>query len=272
MFKEIRNKRSFLCVGLDPDPQKLPGSVFETDDPVFEFNKKIADATASFAVAYKPNIAFYEALGATGWWSLEKTIEYIRKKYPEQLLIADAKRGDTGNSSERYARAFFDNLGFDAVTVSPYMGMDSVKPFLSYKDKWAVVLALTSNSGAWDFQVDVEDKSVYPLYEKVLAKTSAWGDIDNMMFVVGATREDMFYRVRRIVPDHFLLVPGVGAQGGSLENIARSGMNSRCGLLVNCSRSIIYSSGGEDFDSAAGKKAGEIQQLMEMLLREKELL
>ncbi len=259
-------------MGLDPDPDKLPESVMKNDDPLFEFNKKIIDATAPFAVAYKPNIAFYESAGATGWWSLEKTVEYIRKKYPGMFLIADAKRGDIGNSSAGYARAFLVNMGFDAVTVAPYMGEDSVKPFLEFKGKWAVVLALTSNPGAEDFQLSGESETGEPLFERVLKKAVKWGTPDNLMFVIGATRDEMLKHVRSIVPGHFLLVPGVGAQGGSLENVARSGMNEQCGLLVNCSRSIIYADDGDEFDIAAGRKALEVSEKMEALLTEKGLV
>ncbi len=259
-------------MGLDPDPGKLPESVLENDDPVFEFNRRIVDATIPFAVAFKPNIAFYESLGATGWWSLEKTIGYIRKKYPGTFLIADAKRGDIGNSSARYAKAFLENMGFDAVTVTPYMGEDSVKPFLEFSGKWAIVLALTSNPGAADFQTCCENDQGVPLFENVLKKASKWGTTDNMMFVVGATRENMIEDVRRIVPEHFLLVPGVGTQGGSLESVSRIAMNRQCGLLVNCSRSIIYADDGLEFDIAAGRKALEICEKMEALLREKGLI
>jgi orotidine-5'-phosphate decarboxylase len=266
LFNNIREKQSFLCIGLDPDLAKFPESVLETDDPVYEFNKKIIDSTNEYAVAYKPNIAFYESLGSSGWWSLEKTVEYIRKKYPEIFLIADAKRGDIGNTSQKYAAAFFDNFGFDAITVAPWMGEDSVRPFLDYAGKWTVLLALTSNPGANDFQLAREAGSDMYFYEKVLIEASTWGTPDNLMFVIGATRPDMFRRVREIIPDHFLLVPGVGTQGGSLAEVSGHGMNDRCGLLVNSSRAIIYADDTESFDLVAGQKALALQGEMAALL------
>jgi orotidine-5'-phosphate decarboxylase len=272
LFERIREKQSFLCVGLDPELSFFPDSILESDDPVYEFNKKIIDATIDFAVAYKPNIAFYEALGSGGWWSLEKTIEYIRIKDPGIFLIADAKRGDIGNSSKKYATAFFDNLGFDAITVTPYMGGDSVKPFLDHAGKWAVLLALTSNSGASDFQMTTDGESGLYLFEKVLKESSSWGTIDNLMFVVGATRADMLQRVRDLVPGHFLLVPGIGAQGGTLESVARHGLNERCGLLVNSSRSIIHADNTDGFDLTARIKSSLIQKEMSSLLKEKKLV
>jgi orotidine-5'-phosphate decarboxylase len=264
LITQIKAKRSFLCVGLDTDLAKIPNHLLKMDDPVFEFNKAIVDATQEFTVAYKPNLAFYEALGLKGWQSLEKTVKYIREKYPEQFLIADAKRGDIGNTSKMYARAFFENLDFDAVTVAPYMGEDSVTPFLSYPDKWVILLALTSNKGAFDFQFMKENNE--RLFEKVLKKSSEWGNPENMMYVVGATKAEELAQIRKIIPDHFLLVPGVGAQGGSLQAVAKYGMNKDCGLLVNSSRGIIYASNREDFAQKAGVAAEAVQQEMEELL------
>jgi orotidine-5'-phosphate decarboxylase len=238
------------------------------EDPVFTFNKEIIDATASYAVAYKPNLAFYESLGTQGWQSLEKTVTYIRENYPDIFLIADAKRGDIGNTSGLYARAFFETLEFDAVTVAPYMGEDSVKPFLAYPGKWVILLALTSNKGAADFQYLEDKNSGDRLFESVLKTSQNWGSAENMMYVVGATKAEKLKEIRSIVPDHFLLVPGVGAQGGSLQEVARNGMNSTCGLLVNSSRNIIYASDGEDFAQKAGEAAKEVQQEMKALLEE----
>jgi orotidine-5'-phosphate decarboxylase len=268
LFQQIKNKRSFLCVGLDTDIQKIPEHLFDTEDPVFTFNKEIIDATASYAVAYKPNLAFYESLGTQGWQSLEKTVTYIRENYPDIFLIADAKRGDIGNTSGLYARAFFETLEFDAVTVAPYMGEDSVKPFLAYPGKWVILLALTSNKGAADFQYLEDKNSGDRLFESVLKTSQNWGSAENMMYVVGATKAERLKEIRSIVPDHFLLVPGVGAQGGSLQEVARNGMNSTCGLLVNSSRNIIYASDGEDFAQKAGEAAKEVQQEMKALLEE----
>ncbi len=272
LFSNIREKQSFLCVGLDPDLAKFPESMLETDDPVYEFNKKIIDSTQEFAVAYKPNIAFYESLGSSGWWSLEKTVEYIRKRYPEVFLIADAKRGDIGNTSKRYAAAFFDNFGFDAITVAPWMGEDSVRPFLDYDGKWTILLALTSNSGAADFQLAREAGTDMYFFEKVLSEAAAWGSPDNLMFVAGATQPEMFRKIREIVPDHFLLVPGVGAQGGSLSEVAAHGMNDRCGLLVNSSRAIIHADESDEFDTVAGQKARALQNEMAALLSGRNLI
>ena len=264
LFRNIIRKRSFLCVGLDTEPEKIPGFLHKKKDPVFEFNKRIIDATARYAVAYKPNIAFYEANGSQGWDTLGSTVKYLRQNHPDIFLIADAKRGDIGNTSKMYARAFFEKMDFDAVTVAPYMGEDSVIPFLSYRDKWVILLALTSNKGADDFQY--HGKKGSRLFEKVLSVSQAWGNPENMMYVIGATRAEMLKDIRRIVPDHFLLVPGVGAQGGSLEEVCRYGMNSRCGLLVNSSRGIIFADDSESFDTAAGEKAAEIQAEMEKYL------
>lgn len=261
LFEQIKKKKSFLCVGLDTDPDKIPKHLLSKNDPVFEFNKQIIDATHDLCVAYKPNLAFYEAQGASGWISLEKTIDYINKK-GTFFTIADAKRGDIGNTSGRYADAFFNKMNFDSVTVAPYMGEDSVTPFLQFKNKWIILLALTSNKGAFDFQTLKIAGTGKNLFEEVLDKSKDWGSADNMMYVVGATKAEMLKDIRRIVPDHFLLVPGVGAQGGSLEEVVRYGMNKQCGLLVNASRSIIYAGSGTDFDSLARKEAEVIQSAM----------
>ena len=269
---QIKRKRSFLCVGLDTDITKIPSFLLKEEDPVFEFNKRIIDATAQYAVAYKPNIAFYEAHGVSGWKSLEKTINYINLIYEEIFVIADAKRGDIGNTSKMYARAFFEQLSCDAVTVAPYMGKDSVAPFLDFKNKWVILLALTSNESAKDFQlIDTKD-SENKLYEVVLQKSLEWGDKDNLMYVVGATQTDHLKKIRGLVPDHFLLVPGVGAQGGSLKEVAENGMNDNCGLLVNSARSIIYADSSGDFDRIAGKKAHELQSEMAELLKAKGII
>lgn len=269
LFNNIIQKRSFLCVGLDTEIEKIPSFLKEEKDPVFEFNKRIINATHQFAVAYKPNVAFYESRGSDGWISLESTVKYIKKRHPDIFVIADAKRGDIGNSSKKYAQAFLKNMPFDAVTVAPYMGEDSVTPFLSYDDKWAVLLALTSNQGADDFQYHNEDG--IKLFERVLSVSKKWGTTDNMMFVVGATRAEMISEIRKIVPDHFLLIPGVGAQGGSLAEVAKYGLNSTCGLLVNSSRGIIFADNSEKFDKAAGEKARELQLEMEEYLLERNL-
>ncbi|MDA3816294.1 MAG: orotidine-5'-phosphate decarboxylase [Prolixibacteraceae bacterium] len=272
LFSQIKQKRSFLCIGLDTDIQKIPRNLLDTSDPVFAFNKEVIDHTHDLAVAYKPNLAFYESLGAQGLISLDKTVRYIREKSPDMFIIADAKRGDIGNTSNLYARSFFDHFDFDAVTVAPYMGEDSVKPFMTYLDKWVVLLALTSNKGAFDFQF-IEDKdSGEKLYETVLKKSQAWGTTDNMMYVVGATKAESLSGIRDIVPNHFLLVPGVGAQGGSLQEVARYGMNKQCGLLVNSSRGIIYASDGADFAEKAREQAEVVQLEMEELLLEANLL
>ncbi len=272
LFEQIQKKRSFLCVGLDTDILKIPKHLQDTSDPIFSFNKEIIDATAEFAVAYKPNLAFYESLGSQGWESLEKTVHYAREKHPDIFLIADAKRGDIGNTSNLYARAFFDKLDFDAVTVAPYMGEDSVKPFMTYLDKWVILLALTSNKGAFDFQFIKDEKTGDQLFESVLKTSQNWGTTENMMYVVGATKAEKLKDIRKIVPEHFLLVPGVGAQGGSLEEVAKNGMNSQCGLLVNSSRGIIYASSEADFAEKAGIAAKEVQQEMETLLKENQLI
>ena len=266
LFEQIVRKRSFLCVGLDTDPAKIPAFLREEEDPVFAFNRAVVDATAPFAVSYKPNLAFYEACGARGWRSYEKTVEYIRRTYPEIFIIADAKRSDIGNTSRLYARTFFEGeAAVDAVTLSPYMGRDTAEPFLQYEGRWAVLLALTSNGSAADFEMQ-RMASGECLYETVLRTSREWGTAENTMYVVGATKTDMLHAVRAIVPDHFLLVPGVGAQGGSLEEAARFGMNGRCGLLVNSSRGIIYADNGERFAEAAAEKAAELARRMGGLL------
>jgi orotidine-5'-phosphate decarboxylase len=270
LFGNIIKKRSFLCVGLDSEIEKIPSALLGAEDPVFEFNKRIIDATCRYTVAYKPNVAFYETNGIRGWISLESTLNYIKKEYPDIFVIADAKRGDIGNTSRMYAKAFFEKMNFDAVTVAPYMGEDSVTPFLSYKDKWVVLLALTSNKGADDFQYHSEDSN--RLFERVLKVSQKWGSVDNLMYVVGATRAEMLKEIRQIVPDHFILVPGIGAQGGSLEDVSKYGMNSKCGLLVNSSRGIIFADSSENFDKTAGQKAAEIQSKMELYLAERNLI
>lgn len=265
LVEQIKLKKSFLCVGLDTDLDKIPKHLLDTEDPIFEFNKAIIDATHDLAVAYKPNIAFYERYGVKGWLSLEKTLNYIPK---ECFTIADAKRGDIGNTSKYYAETFFNTYNFDSITVAPYMGSDSVKPYLDFEGKWAILLALTSNEGAKDFQF-FEDNNQTKLFEKVLQTSSHWGNDDNMMYVVGATRAEGIGEVRKIVPNHFFLVPGVGAQGGSLEDVVKFGFNDDCGLLVNSSRGIIYASSGQDFAQIARQKATELQQQMEELLKER---
>lgn len=270
LFEQIKKKKSFLCVGLDSDIAKIPQHLLKAEDPVYEFNKAIIDATAAYTIAYKPNIAFYESRGVEGWKSLEKTLEYIRTNYPEVFTIADAKRGDIGNTSQMYAKAFLETLNFDSITVAPYMGEDSVTPFIKYEGKWVILLALTSNKGAFDFQF-MEEKGE-KLYERVLKVSQQWGNKDNMMYVVGATKAEMLGGIRKIVPDHFLLVPGVGAQGGSLEEVAEYGMNSHCGLIVNSSRGIIFADTTENFAIRAGEEAHKLQQDMERLLKEKKVL
>lgn len=267
LFQNIQKKSSFLCVGLDTDLKKIPQHLLKEDDPIFEFNKAIIDATANYCIAYKPNLAFYEYLGVKGWMALEKTVNYIRSNYPDQFLIADAKRGDIGNTSTMYAASFFESLNFDAVTVAPYMGEDSVKPFLGYDEKWVILLALTSNTGSSDFQF-IKDTEGNHLFETVLEKSQKWGTEDQLMYVVGATQGKMFKDIRKKVPDSFLLVPGVGAQGGSLEEVCKYGMNKQCGLLVNSSRGIIYADTTKDFAKAAQSEAKKLQQQMEFLLNQ----
>jgi orotidine-5'-phosphate decarboxylase len=270
LFNNIIKKRSFLCVGLDSEIDRIPSFLKREKDPVFEFNKRIIKATHQYTVAYKPNVAFYESLGAEGWMTLESTVRYIKKRYPDIFVIADAKRGDIGNSARLYAQALLKNMPFDAVTVAPYMGEDSVTPFLNYNDKWAVLLALTSNKGADDFQYH-NDEGI-KLFERVLSVSKKWGTTDNLMYVVGATRAEMLSEIRKIVPDHFLLIPGIGAQGGSLAEVAKYGLNDTCGLLVNSSRGIIFADNTEKFDKVAGEKAGELQLEMEGYLRERNLI
>ena len=265
LIDNISRKKSFLCVGLDTDVDKIPEHLFDvTDDPIFEFNKQIIDATSDLCVAYKPNLAFYESIGLEGWDVLERTVDYIRTNYPDQFIIADAKRGDIGNTSAMYARTFFGNMDFDAVTIAPYMGEDSVVPFLTYENKWAIVLALTSNKGASDFQYIEEDGE--KLFEKVLKTSKKWGTDENMMFVVGATKAEMLADIRKIIPTHFLLVPGVGAQGGSLQEVAKYGLTDECGLLINSSRQIIYASSDVDFAEKAREEALKVQQEMSKIL------
>ena len=266
LFENIKRKKSFLCVGLDTDITKIPEHLFENEDAMFEFNKAIIDATAPYCVAYKPNLAFYESIGLEGWDVLDRTVEYIKTNYPDQFLIADAKRGDIGNTSAMYARTFFGNMDFDTVTVAPYMGEDSVSPFLAYPGKFVTLLALTSNKGAFDFQLIENKEDGKRLFEKVLETSKKWGNADQLMYVVGATKAEMLSDIRKIVPDSFLLVPGVGAQGGSLQAVAQYGMNEQCGLLVNSSRAIIYADNSENFAQAAGKAAAEVQAEMAELL------
>ena len=266
LFENIKRKKSFLCVGLDTDITKIPEHLFEDEDAMFRFNKAIIDATAPYCVAYKPNLAFYESIGLAGWDVLDRTIEYIRTNYPDQFLIADAKRGDIGNTSAMYARTFFGNMDFDTVTVAPYMGEDSVSPFLAYPGKFVTLLALTSNKGAFDFQLMEDKEDGKRLFEKVLETSQKWGNEDQLMYVVGATKAEMLEAIRKIVPNHFLLVPGVGAQGGSLQAVAQYGMNNQCGLLVNSSRAIIYADKGENFAQAAGQAAAQVQAEMAELL------
>lgn len=269
LFENIKRKKSFLCVGLDTDVRKIPQFLLEEDDPIFAFNKRIIDATAHLCVAYKPNLAFYESMGSFGLQAFEKTVEYIQTNYPDQFIIADAKRGDIGNTSDMYARSFFEHLKVDALTVAPYMGSDSVLPFLKYPGRWVILLALTSNEGASDFQLSQVDGEE-ALFERVLRKSKDWGSSDQLMYVVGATKADMLERVRAIVPDAFLLVPGVGSQNGSLEDVARFGLNSQCGLLVNASRSIIYADSTEAFANAAGAEVEQLRrQMADILIKNK---
>ncbi len=285
LFENIKKKKSFLCVGLDSDITKIPQHLLKSEDPIFEFNKQIIDATKDYCISFKPNMAFYETQGAKGWISLEKTIQYINQTCPDVFTIADAKRGDIGNTSKMYAKAFLETLNFDSITVAPYMGEDSVKPFMEYKNKWVILLALTSNSGANDFQLTeinspfekgargIDANSPFEkgargieLYQHVLETSKSWSTPDNMMYVVGATKAEMLSEVRKIVPENFLLVPGVGAQGGSLSDVAKYGMNKQCGLLVNSSRGIIYASSSENFAEKAREEAMTLQKEMEVLL------
>ena len=266
LITQIRLKKSFLCIGLDVDLAKIPSHLLTKEDPIFEFNKQIIDATHHLAVAYKPNIAFYEAYGIKGWKALEKTINYINTNYPEIFTIADAKRGDIGNTSTMYAKAFFEDLNFDSVTVAPYMGSDSVEPFLAFKNKITILLALTSNKGGLDFQGLKTGKQ--ELYKEVLETALTWKNSDNLMFVIGATKAEYFKDIRKIIPNHFLLVPGVGAQGGNLQDVCRFGLNKDCGLLINSSRGIIYAGNDEKFAITAQQEAFKLQQEMEVLLNE----
>ncbi|MCR4921441.1 MAG: orotidine-5'-phosphate decarboxylase [Bacteroidaceae bacterium] len=266
LVANIRSKKSFLCVGLDTDTKKIPTHLLKEDDPIFAFNKAIIDATAPYCIAYKPNLAFYEAFGVKGIMAFEKTVKYLKEHYPDQFIIADAKRGDIGNTSKMYARTFFGEYDVDALTVAPYMGEDSVTPFIEgYEGKWVVLLALTSNKGSFDFQL-TEDKNGERLFEKVIRKSREWGNDGNLMYVVGATRGEMFQDIRQVAPNAFLLVPGIGAQGGSLEEVCKYGMTEDIGLLVNSSRAIIYADNTEYFDKVAAEKAHEVQQQMEIEL------
>ena len=273
LLQNIRRKQSFLCVGLDTDLKKVPQFLVERAakeegfDPIFEFNKAIIDATAPYCIAYKPNLAFYEAHGVKGWIAFERTVKYLREQYPDQFIIADAKRGDIGNTSKLYARTFFEEMDVDAVTVAPYMGEDSVTPFLGYEGKWVILLALTSNKGSQDFQL-TQDAEGERLFEKVLTRSQQWADAGQMMYVVGATQGSSFADIRRLAPDHFLLVPGIGAQGGSLEEVCKYGWNDHCGLIVNSSRAIIYADSTERFAEVAGDKAREVQQQMAAILQQ----
>jgi orotidine-5'-phosphate decarboxylase len=271
LFRNIKRKKSFLCVGLDTDYKKIPKLLLHKEYPVFEFNKSIIDATQEYAVAYKPNLAFYEMLGTAGHMSLEMTVNYIRETYPDLFIIADAKRGDIGNTSKMYAHAFFKTLDFDAITLSPYMGKDSISPFLEVNGKWTILLALTSNEGSKDFQ-QLQVENGHALYEKVITTSAEWGSVNNIMYVVGATKAEALVRIRELIPEHFLLVPGVGSQGGSLQEVAEYGMNDRCGLLVNASRSIIYADGTNRFEDAASNEASSLQAQMEEILLKRGLI
>jgi orotidine-5'-phosphate decarboxylase len=264
LVDQIHQKKSFLCIGLDVDMDKIPEHLLQQEDPIFAFNKQIIDATHHLAVAFKPNTAFYEAYGIKGWRALEKTIQYLNKKYPEIFTIADAKRGDIGNTSSMYAKAFFEDLAFDAVTVAPYMGKDSVEPFLAFQDKHTILLALTSNQGAFDFQTKISEGE--QVYKQVLKTSATWQNANNLMYVIGATKATYLAQVRAIVPDSFLLVPGVGAQGGNLQDVCAHGMNANIGLLVNSSRGIIYASSSPDFAEAAAKAARNLQQQMQVII------
>ncbi len=265
LIEQIFTKKTFLCVGLDTDIKKIPEHLLKEEDPIFAFNKAIIDATAPYCVAYKPNLAFYESMGVKGWISFEKTIQYLNENYPQHFIIADAKRGDIGNTSAMYARTFFEEMNIDALTVAPYMGEDSVTPFLQYDGKWVILLALTSNKGSHDFQLTTDTEGER-LFEKVLRKSQEWGTSDNMMYVVGATQGQMFEDIRKVVPNHFLLVPGIGAQGGSLEEVCKYGMTKDCGLIVNSSRAIIYADKTEKFAEVAAQEAKKVAEQMAALL------
>lgn len=270
LLEQIKSKKSFLCVGLDVDQDRIPSDLKDEPDAIFTFHKKIIEATAPYCVAYKPNIAFFEAYGLEGWKSLEKVMDFLNQHYPEIFTIADAKRADIGNTSKRYAKTYFEQLEFDSVTIAPYMGKDSVEPFLEYKGKYAILLALTSNEGASDFQLlNAEGK---PLYEQVIERSKKWQNADRLMYVVGATKAKALQKIRTLIPDSFLLIPGVGAQGGSLEEVAVNGLNDTCGLLVNSSRGILYASSGSDFDQVAGNVAKELQEQMAFHLRQKGII
>ncbi|NOR34347.1 MAG: orotidine-5'-phosphate decarboxylase [Bacteroidales bacterium] len=271
LFRNIKRKKSFLCVGLDTDYKKILKLLLNKEYPVFEFNKSIIDATQEYAVAFKPNLAFYEMLGAAGYMSLEMIVSYIRETYPDLFIIADAKRGDIGNTSHMYAHAFFKTLDFDAITLSPYMGYDSISPFLEVNGKWAILLALTSNEGSKDFQ-QLQVEGGKQLFEKVITTSAEWGSVNNIMYVVGATKAEALARIRELIPEHFLLVPGVGSQGGSLQEVSEHVMNDRCGLLVNASRSIIYANGTNKFEDAARQEASSLQAQMEEILLKRELI
>lgn len=271
LFRNIQRKKSFLCVGLDTDYKKIPRMLLDSEYPIFEFNKRIVDATADLAVAYKPNLAFYETMGAAGHMSLEMTINHIRTNHPDLFIIADAKRGDIGNTSRMYANAYFKTLDCDAITLSPYMGFDSISPFLEEVGRWAILLALTSNEGSADFE-QLELKDGGKLYEQVIKTSSEWGSVNNTMYVVGATKANELSNIRNLIPEHFLLVPGVGSQGGSLSDVAEYGLNDRCGLLVNASRSIIYADGTNKFDEAAKEQASILQKQMETALKSRKLI
>ena len=270
LFEQIRLKKSFLCIGLDIDLEKLPPQFQKSKDPLFEFAQSIIDATHSYAVAYKPNLAFFETYGLEGWKAFAKITQYLKQKYPQHFIIADAKRGDIGNTASRYAKAFFETYNVDAVTIAPYMGKDAIEPFLSYKDKFGILLALTSNAGASDFQFT--ESAGQKLYEKVLEKSKNWEGAQQLMYVVGATKAAALSDIRKIIPEAFLLVPGVGAQGGSLKEVAEAGLNIQCGLLVNSSRGILYASQGKDFAEAAAKEAQKLQEEMAYYLEQKKLL
>lgn len=272
LISQIIRKKSFLCIGLDTDINKIPKFLLDLEDPIFEFNKKIIDATNSYCVAYKPNIAFYESQGLNGWKALEKTIKYINSNFPEIFTIADAKRGDIGNTSSMYAKAYFDTLNFDSITISPYMGKDSVEPFLDYKNKHTILLALTSNLGAFDFQTKNVDKTSHQFYYEVIKTSTNWKNSSQLMYVIGATKASYLKEIRNIIPNNFLLIPGIGAQGGDLKDVCKNGMNNDVGLLVNSSRSIIYASSGSDFDLISAKKAEEIQLQMENILSSRGLV
>ena len=266
LISQIKRKKSFLCIGLDTDINKIPKFLLDSDDPIFEFNKRIIDATNSYCIAYKPNIAFYESFGLNGWIALEKTIKYLNANFPEIFTIADAKRGDIGNTSSMYAKAYFDNLNFDSITINPYMGKDSVEPFLEYKNKHTILLALTSNLGAFDFQTKNVDKTSHQIYQEVIKTSKSWKNSSQLMYVIGATKSSYLKDIRNIIPNSFLLIPGLGAQGGDLKNVCNNGMNNDVGLLINSSRSIIYASDDHDFDLISANKAQEIQSQMQDIL------